>query len=74
MEKIRVDSKGRIMIPSNVRERMKIREGMEVSIITKEDYIILCKSSSASQFKDAASRLAQQIAKQRRRIRIEKLF
>jgi len=62
------------MIPSNVRERMKIHEGMEVNIIPKEDYIILCKSSSAKEFKDAASRLAQHIAKYRRRISIEKLF
>lgn len=74
MEKIKVDPKGRIMIPSDVRERMKIREGTEVNIIPKEDYIILCKSSSASEFKDASSRLAQQIAKQRRRISIQKLF
>jgi len=73
MEKIKVDTKGRIMIPSNVRERMKIGEGMEISIIPKDDYIILCKSSTARKFKDAASRLAQQIAKQRR-VSIEKLF
>jgi len=73
MEKIKVDTKGRIMIPSNVRERMKIGEGMEISIIPKDDYIILCKSSTAREFKDAASRLAQQIAKQRR-VSIEKLF
>ena len=73
MEKIKVDTKGRIMIPSNLRERMKIHEGTEVNIIPKEDYIILCKSSTAREFKDAASKLAQQIAK-RRRISIEKLF
>jgi len=73
MEKIKVDTKGRIMIPSNVRERMKIGEGVEISIIPKDDYIILCKSSTAREFKDAASRLAQQIAKQRR-VSIEKLF
>ena len=73
MEKIKVDTKGRIMIPSNVRERMKIGEGVEISIIPKDDYVILCKSSTAREFKDAASRLAQQIAKQRR-VSIEKLF
>lgn len=74
MEKVKVDPKGRIILPSNVRGRMKIREGTEINIIPKEDYIILCKSSSAREFKDAASRLAQQIAKHRRRISIQKLF
>ncbi len=74
MEKIKVDPKGRIMIPSNVRQRMKIRKGTEVNIIPKEDYIILCKPSTAREFKDAASRLAQHIAKRGRRISIEKLF
>ena len=74
MEKIKVDPKGRIMIPRNVREKMKIYEGMEINIIPKEDYIILCKSSTSSEFKDAADRLAQQIATHGRRISIEKLF
>jgi AbrB family looped-hinge helix DNA binding protein len=74
MEKVKVDTKGRIMIPSNVRERMKIREGTEVNIIPKEDYIILCKSSTVTEFKNAADRLAQQIAKSGRRINIQKLF
>lgn len=74
MEKIKVDPKGRIVIPRNIREKMKIREGMEISIIPREDYIILCKSSSASEFKDAANRLAQQRTRQKRRMSIEKLF
>ncbi len=74
MEKVKVDHKGRIILPSNVRERMKIREGTEINVIPREDYVILCKSSTAREFKDAASRLAQQIAKQRRRVSIQKLF
>ena len=74
METIKVDTKGRIMIPSYIRERMRIREGMMVNVIPRDDYIILCRSSSAEEFKTAASTLAQQIAKRRRKISIEKLF
>jgi len=74
MEKVKVDTKGRIILPSNVRERMKIREGTEISVIPREDYILLCKSSTAREFKDAASRLAQQIAKRGRMISVQKLF
>lgn len=73
MTKARVDSKGRITIPRNIREKMNIRKGIVISIIPKNDYIILCKLSSASEFKGAADGLAQQIVRYGR-IRTEKLF
>ena len=74
MEKVRIDNKGRIMIPSKVRETMNIDEGTEVTIIPRQDYIILCKPSNVREFKDAARKLSEHIAKHRRRISIEKLF
>lgn len=74
MERIRVDDKGRIMIPNKVRDMMNIDEGAEITIIPRQDYMILCKPSSAREFKDAARKLSEHIAGQRRKISIEKLF
>lgn len=38
---VRVDSKGRIVIPSEVRERLGLRPGSEVAVSAEDDRVIL---------------------------------
>lgn len=44
MERVRVDSRGRLVIPKRLREEMKLKEGEEVLIIPQEDGILIKKA------------------------------
>jgi AbrB family looped-hinge helix DNA binding protein len=75
MDAVRVDSKGRIIIPKELRESWGLTEGKRLLLIGKEDYAILCKPARLKDFDDASNRLADEIAQRRRRpIPIQKLF
>ena len=73
MERAKIDKKGRLTIPAVYREKLDLRE--EVSLVLKEDYLILCKTATAEEFKAASKRLCEEIAKKREKpVGFEKLF
>lgn len=73
LEKVRLDKKGRLTIPAQYREKLGL--GEEVALILKEDHLIVCKIATAEEFKGASRRLAEEIAKTRKRpIEFEKIF
>jgi len=75
MQAVKVDSKGRIIIPGELRESLGLTEGKRLMLIGKEDYLILCKPAKLKDFKDASKRLAEEIMQRRRRpLSIQKLF
>lgn len=45
MERVRVDSRGRLVIPKRLREELRLKEGEEVLIIPQEDGILIKKAS-----------------------------
>lgn len=73
MERAKLDKKGRLTIPAAYREKLNL--GDEVALILKEDYLIVCKTATAEEFKIASRKLAQEIARRRDKpISFEKLF
>ena len=50
---IKVTAKGQISLPVDIRKEVGIREGDELMLVQKEDYIILEKiDKAAAKFKD----------------------
>ena len=43
VEKARIDSRGRLVIPKRMREKLKLREGEEVLIIPEKDGLLIKK-------------------------------
>jgi len=73
MEKVKLDKKGRLTIPAEYREKLDLEE--EVALILEDDYLIVCKTATADEFKGASKKLAEEIAKTRDKpIEFEKLF
>jgi len=73
VERAKLDRKGRLTIPARYREKLDL--GEEVALILEEDYLIVCKTTTAEEFKMASRRLAEEIAKTRDKpISFEKLF
>ena len=73
MERAKLDKKGRLTIPAAYREKLDL--GEEVALILEEDYLIVCKTASAEEFKMASRRLAEEIGRTRDKpISFEKLF
>lgn len=73
MERARLDKKGRLTIPAAYREKLDL--GEEVSLILEEDYLIVCKTATAEEFKVASRKLAKEILRTRDKpIGFEKLF
>ena len=68
-----MDKKGRLTIPARYREKLAL--GEEVALILEEDHLIVCKTATAEEFKGASRRLAEEIAKTRKKpIEFEKFF
>jgi AbrB family looped-hinge helix DNA binding protein len=75
MQKTKVDAKGRVTIPAEYRKMLGLRSGTEVLIIPREDYLLMTRTSTPEDLKNAAKRLAEEIIRRRRKpIRFEKLF
>lgn len=73
VERAKLDKKGRLTIPAMYREKLDL--GEEVALILEEDYLIVCKTTTAEEFKEASRRLAEEIARTRDKpIGFEKLF
>ena len=73
MERAKLDKKGRLTIPAAYREELDLVD--EVALILEEDYLIVCKTATAEEFKIASRKLAQEIARRRDKpISFEKLF
>lgn len=73
VERAKLDKKGRLTIPAVYREKLDL--GEEVALILEEDYLIVCKTATAEEFKTASRRLAEEIARTRDKpIGFEKLF
>ena len=73
MERAKLDKKGRLTIPAAYREKLDL--GEEVALILEEDYLIVCKTATAEEFKMASRRLAEEIGRTRDKpISFEKLF
>lgn len=73
VERARLDKKGRLTIPAMYREKLDL--GEEVALILEEDYLIVCKTTTAEEFKEASRRLAEEIARTRDKpIGFEKIF
>ena len=56
MARTRVSSKGQIVIPKEIRERHRLREGSELDIVDRQDEIVLRKVSPfpATRIEDVA--------------------
>jgi len=73
MERAKLDKKGRLTIPAAYREKLNLDE--EVALILEEDYLIVCKTATAEEFKMASKKLAEEISRTRAKpIGFEKLF
>jgi len=73
VERARLDKKGRLTIPAAYREKLDL--GEEVSLILEEDYLIVCKTATAEEFKVASRKLAEEILRTRDKpIGFEKMF
>ncbi|RLI41245.1 hypothetical protein DRO59_07465 [Candidatus Bathyarchaeota archaeon] len=73
VERVKLDKKGRLTIPAEYKRKLGL--GEEVTLILEEDYLIVCGTASAEQFKKASRRLSEEIAKKRRKpVGFEKLF
>ncbi|MGC9021313.1 MAG: AbrB/MazE/SpoVT family DNA-binding domain-containing protein [Candidatus Methanodesulfokora sp.] len=44
VERARIDSRGRIVIPRKMREKLKLKEGEEVLIILEKDCLLIKKA------------------------------
>ena len=54
MERAKLDEKDRLTIPASYREKLGLSE--EVALILEEDYLIVCKTVTADEFKMASRR------------------
>jgi len=73
MERAKLDEKGRLTIPASYREKLGLSG--DVALILEEDYLIVCKTATADEFKMASRRLAEEIGTARNKpIGFEKLF
>ncbi|MCP8312893.1 MAG: hypothetical protein H3Z53_00760 [archaeon] len=57
MEKVKLDKKGRITIPAKYRKKLNL--GEEVALILEDDYLIVCKTATAEEFKRFPRKLAE---------------
>jgi len=73
VERVKLDKKGRLTIPSEYREKLGLKR--EAALILEEDHLIVCKTTTAEEFKKSSRKLAEEIAKVREKpIELEKLF
>ncbi|MBI4167705.1 MAG: AbrB/MazE/SpoVT family DNA-binding domain-containing protein [Candidatus Aenigmarchaeota archaeon] len=54
-ELTKISSKGQVVIPSNVRNRLNIKEGSVMAVMTKGDIIVLKKLDSGIKAEDLAT-------------------
>jgi AbrB family looped-hinge helix DNA binding protein len=75
MQKTKVDAKGRVTIPAEYRKMLGLRSGTEVLIIPREDCLLMMRTSTPEDLKNAAKRLAREIIRRRTKpIQFERLF
>lgn len=61
--KKRIDSLGRIVVPKQIREELKINDFDELNISVEGDYILLKKSIGIAKYKDKLDRLLEILKK-----------
>lgn len=62
---VTVDSKGRIVIPSEVRDRLGLRPGSEVAVSAEDDRVIVEPETPPEQVMDSLERLIEEAAANR---------
>lgn len=62
---VTVDSKGRIVIPAEVRDRLGLRPGSEVAVSAEDDRVIVEPEDSPEQVMDDLERLIEAAAANR---------
>ena len=75
MSKSIIDEKGRIVIPSGLREKLGLLPGTEVRFFLSGNYLLLRKVISPEEFNILSTEIEQEVKKKNKiPINVEKLF